>query len=213
MANLFTRIKDTISQDLHEIMDQKEEKNPIAKLNQYIRESEGETEKVRKLIERQYRLKEEFTREYYQAQEMADKRKHQLDIATKAGEETMMDFANKEYTEYQARATRMKEMRDEVLKQLGLLEQKYEDMKHRLKDMHLKRMELMGRENVIRAQAKMNQVLEGSMDKPYSRFNEIDQYIKNLEYKVNSAYYRNTFDSKIEELERQMNNKEEAKAN
>jgi len=66
MTNLFTRIKNTITADLHEALDQKENKNPIAMLNQYLRECEQETEKVRKLLQRQYTLKDEFTREYHQ---------------------------------------------------------------------------------------------------------------------------------------------------
>jgi lia operon protein LiaH len=212
MASIFKRIKETVTADIHQLLDEKERKNPIAKLNLFIYECEKETEKVRSLIERQYRLKEEFTREYYQAQEMADKRKRQAEIAKKAEEESMFEFANQEYEEYQTRANRMKEMRDEAGKQLDLLEQKYEEMKHRLKDMKLKRMELMGRENVIRAQAKINQVMNYAIDKPYSRFNEMDEYIKALEYKVNSAYYRNTFDSKIEALERKIKEKEEVEA-
>ncbi|WP_102029263.1 PspA/IM30 family protein [Salirhabdus sp. Marseille-P4669] len=209
MANVFKRIKDTVSQDIHELLDEKEQKNPMAKLNHYIRESEKETEKVRKLIERQYRLKEEFTREHYLANEMAEKRKRQAEIAKKANEESMWEFANTEFEEYQARAERMKGMRLEAVRQLDLLEQKYEEMKHRLKDMKLKRMEVMGRENVVRAQAKINQVMSESIDKPYSRFNEMDEYIQSLEYKVNSAYYRNTFDSKIDALERKMQEQQE----
>ena len=84
MTNLFTRFKNTILADLHGALDQKEQKNPIALLNQYLRECEQETEKVRKLVERQYRLKDEFTREYNQASELAAKRKSQADIAITA---------------------------------------------------------------------------------------------------------------------------------
>ena len=75
MANLFTRIKNTILADLHNVLDEKEQKNPIALLNQYLRECEQETEKVRKLLERQYKLKDEFTREYQNAVSLAAKRK------------------------------------------------------------------------------------------------------------------------------------------
>lgn len=42
-------------------------------LNQYLRECEVETEKVRKLVERQYTLRDGFTRELKQAQELAEK--------------------------------------------------------------------------------------------------------------------------------------------
>src|SRR5690625_7684650 len=87
MTTIFSRIKETISADLHDLMDRKEQKNPVAALNQYLRQSEQEKEKVRKLVERQYRLRDEFTREYHQAQDLADKRLKQASIAEKAGEE------------------------------------------------------------------------------------------------------------------------------
>lgn len=213
MGNLFSRIKDTIAADLHEVLDEKEQKNPVAALNQYLRQSEQETEKVRKLVERQYRLKEEFSKEYIQAQEMADKRKRQSEIAQKAGEESMYQFAINEHQEYAARADRMKDLRDEAISQLEMLEQKYEEMKHRLKDMRLKRMELMGKENMIHANQRINKIMDESVEKPYSRFGEMDQYIQELEHKVNSAYYRNTFDSKMAQLEREMKEQEKASSN
>ncbi|UOQ45205.1 PspA/IM30 family protein [Halobacillus salinarum] len=209
MANLFTRLKDTISADLHDALDQKEERNPIALLNQYLRESEKETEKVRRLVERQYRLKDEFSREYQKALDMAEKRKRQAEIANRAEEQSMYEFASREHEEYAARAQRLKASREDAVEQLETLERKYEEMKHKLKDMHLKRMELMGRENIARAHHRMNQVIEDSADKPYSRFSEMDRYIEDLEYKVNSAYYRSTFDSKMANLEKELEQKEE----
>ncbi|SHF86945.1 PspA/IM30 family protein [Ornithinibacillus halophilus] len=210
MTNIFTRIKDSISADLHNLMDEKEQKNPIASLNQYLRQSEQEKEKVRKLLDRQYKLKDEFTREYLKAQDMADKRLKQADIAQRAGEEQMHAFAMKEHEEYQGRANRMKESREEATQQLELLEQKYEEMKHKLKDMHLRRMELMGRENIANANHQINKVVEEAFDKPYSKFKELEQYIEGLEHKVNSAYYRSTFDSKIANLEKNLNKTEQA---
>lgn len=210
MTNILTRIKDSISADIHHLLDQKEQKNPVAVLNQYLRQSEQEKEKVRRLVERQYKLKDEFTREYHKAQDLADKRLKQAGIAEKAGEQQMQAFAMKEHQEYQMRADRMKASREEAVGQLEILEQKYEEMKHKLKDMHLRRMELMGRENVARASSQINKVIEETADKTYSRFAEIEQYIEGLEYKVNTSYYRNTFDSKIARLERELEDQEKA---
>lgn len=207
MANIFTRLKDSIEADVHDMLDKKEQKNPIKALNQYLRQAEQETEKVRKLIDRQYKLKDEFTREYMKAQDFADKRLKQAEIAEKAGEEELYNFAKRDYEEYQARAERMKTSRTEASNQLEELEQKYEEMKHRLKDMHLRRMELMGRENIAHANHQMNNVLENVSEKPFSRFAETERYIDNLEYKVNSAYFRSTFDSKIAKLEKELKEK------
>ncbi|MCF3943214.1 PspA/IM30 family protein [Oceanobacillus alkalisoli] len=209
-TNIFTRIMDNISADLHHLMDKKEEKNPVAALNQYLRQSEQEKEKVRKMIERQYKLKDEFSREYLKAQDLADKRKKQAEIAEKAGETDLYEFAVKEYEEYEKRAARLKQSREETIEQLIALENKYEEMKHRLKDMHMRRMELMGRENIARANQQMNQVIDDVSDKPFAKFAELEQYIENLEYKVNSSYYKSTFDSKIAKLEKELQGKENA---
>ncbi len=210
MANLLTRIKNTVMADLHEALDQKEKKNPITLLNQYLRECEGETEKVRKLLERQGQLKDQFTREHHEALEMAEKRKYQSEIAMRAGENELQAFAIQEQAQYEERAARLKEAMENAGKQQLELERKYEDMKHKLKDMHIRRMELMGRENVTRAHHRMDQVLDNNAysDKAYSRFTEMETYLDNLEQKVNSSYYRNTIDGRISQLEKEFKSKE-----
>jgi lia operon protein LiaH len=210
MTNLFTRIKNTITADLHEALDQKENQNPITLLNQYLRQCELETEKVRKLLERQYTLKDEFTREYQHAVELAEKRKNQADIATKAGETALYEFAMAEHNQYSERAQRLHQSLEQANGQLEELERKYGEMKHKLKDMHIRRMELMGRENVTRANHRMEQVLETNSysNKSFSRFQEIENYLDRLEHQVNSAYYRSTIDGRIAQLEKEMKSNE-----
>jgi lia operon protein LiaH len=210
MTNLFTRIKNTITADLHEALDQKENQNPITLLNQYLRQCELETEKVRKLLERQYTLKDEFTREYQHALELAEKRKNQADIATKAGETALYEFAMAEQVQYSERAQRLHQSLEQANGQLDELERKYGEMKHKLKDMHIRRMELMGRENVTRANHRMDVVLETNTysNKAFSRFQEIENYLDRLENQVNSAYYRSTIDGRIAQLEKEMKSNE-----
>lgn len=210
MSNLFTRIKNAVTADFHEMLDEKEQKNPIALLNQYLRQCEQETEKARKLVERQYQLKEEFTREYRLARNLADKRQHQAEIAAQAGETELQAFAAQESVHYEERAQKLKAALQKSEQQLDELERKYEEMKHKLKDMNIKRLELMGRENMARASYRMNQVLESTTysDKPFARFEEMESYLDRLEHQVNSAYHRNTIDARIAQLEKEMKNKE-----
>lgn len=207
MANLLTRIKDTVMADLHEVLDKKEKKNPIALLNQYLRECERETEKVRKLLERQYTLKEEFTREYEQAKNLADKRKRQAEVASQAGEEELYQFATQEQMQYEERASRVKDLLNQAVQQMGDLERKYEEMKHKLKDMHIRRMELMGRENITRANHQMDKVLDQNNDKNFTRFQEIESYLDHLEHQVKSSYHRSTIDARIAQLEKELEKK------
>lgn len=204
MSNLLERIKNSISADFHEVLDKKEDKNPIGLLNQYLRQSEKEVEKVKKLVDRQHQLKEEFTREYRQAVEIAEKRKRQAEITAKADEKELHQFVVQEQAQYEARSVRLKESLHKLTQQLMELEQKYEEMKHKLKDMYIKRMELMGRENIARAYHKVNQVIEAdrTSNNAYSRLGEIENYFDRIEQKVDSSYHRNTVDARIAQLEK-----------
>jgi lia operon protein LiaH len=206
MTNLFTRIKNTITADLHQALDQKDKQNPIALLNQYLRQCEQETEKVRKLLEHQYTLKDEFTREYQQASQLAEKRKYQAEIASKADESELYQFASAEYQQYADRASRLGALLEQVKSQLVELERKYEEMKHKLKDMQIRRLELMGRENVTRANHRMNEVLDSNniTNSANKRFQEIDDYLNRLEHQVKSSHYRDTIDVRIAQLEKEM---------
>lgn len=215
MSNLLTRIKDVIAADLYEVLDQKERKNPISMLNQYLRESEQETEKVRKLLERQYTLKDEFTREFHNALELSEKRKHQAEIAQQANDTALYEFAMEEENQYSERAQRLKLTLEKMEGELEGLERKYQEMKHKVKDMHIRRMELMGRENLTRVTNRINQLLDSTAysNKAHSRFTEIESYLDRLENKVNQSYYRSMIDERIAHLEKEMNFEEKSKSN
>ncbi|TDL72805.1 PspA/IM30 family protein [Rhodococcus qingshengii] len=207
MTNLFTRLKNTVTADLNDALDQKEKQNPIFLLNQYLRQCEHETEKVAKFLERQTALKDEFTKELYHAEQLAEKRKYQAGVALKAGENELYQFASEEHQLYSTRAERLRASLEQVKGQLAELERKHGDMKNKLKDMQLRRMELMGRENVTRANHRIDRVLESNTysDKSVSRFEEIENYIDRLENQVNRSYNQTTIDARIEQLEKEMN--------
>lgn len=209
MSSLFTRLKNSLAADFHDLLDQKEQKNPIALLNQYLRQCEQETDRVRKLVERQYMLTEEFTKEYREAKAHAEKRQKQADLAQQAGESDLYEFAVSEYKRYEERASRLNEAKSAAIRELEALEQKFEEMKHKLKDMYVKRMELMGRENIARAHRGMNRVLDpGSGVKPGLRFDEMERYLERLEHQVNTDYHLNTIDERFAQLEKQGKNEE-----
>ncbi|MBY0144759.1 PspA/IM30 family protein [Neobacillus niacini] len=205
MTNLFTRIKNTITADLNEVIDRKEKQNPIFLLNQYLRQCEQETEKAAKFLERQNALKDEFTKELYNAEQLVEKRKYQAEVALKAGETELYQFASEEMQLYSNRAEKLRASLEQVKGQQNELERKHGEMKNKLKDMQIRRMELMGRENVTRANHRMDQVLDSNSDKSFSRFQEIENYIYLLENQVNRSYNVTTIDSRIEQLEKEIN--------
>ncbi|WP_110928246.1 PspA/IM30 family protein [Bacillus massiliglaciei] len=202
--NLFTRIKDTISADFHDLLDKKERKNPTGLLNQYIRQCEKETEKVGQLAERQKILKDEFSRELEQAEYLAEKRKRQAVIAKQSSEMELAEFAVQESSYYEDRAEYLKQALDRTKLQQEELERKYEEMKRKLKDMHVKRLELMGRENMANANSRVNQVLhsESRSLQPADRFTELESYFERMEHQMNHSYNQHTIDTRIELLEK-----------
>ena len=209
MPNLLNRLKNSIEADFHSILDQKEQKNPISLLNHYLRQCEREVEKARKLVERQSTLLGEFSRELDKARRNAEKRAGQAVLASEAGETELYDFAKQEQLQYEERADRLSQAMDEAGIELKRLEQKYEKMKHKLKDMSIKRMELMGKENSVRANHKMDLVLEESnLDQPFNRFDEMERYIEQLEKKVNRDYYMSSIDAKFHSLEKKAEKQE-----
>lgn len=206
MNDLFSRMKQTLTADFYNVVDKMEQKNPIALLNQYLRQAEAETEKVRKLVERQYQLKAEFTKELAEAEGLAEKRKNQAEIAEKAGESELQAFANQESELYSTRAHRIKEALLKAEKQLNELEYKYREMKHKLKDMNIRRMELMGKENLAHAHQRMNQVIDAGSTSSSStgKFEDTENYLDNLEQRINSNYQRQSIDARIIQLEKDM---------
>ena len=127
-----------------------------------------------------------------------------------AGEVELTEFAVQESLQYEQRAARVQESLQQVEQQLNELVRKYEEMKHKLKDMHIKRMELMGKENIARANYRINQVLnvEDTYTKPVARFEEMESYLDQIEQQVNSNYYRHTIDARIAQLEKESKGKE-----
>lgn len=209
MAKLLTRIKNSIEADFHSILDQKEQKNPISLLNHYLRQCEQEVEKAGKLVERQSTLLGEFRRELDKARRIAEKRAGQAVLASEAGETNLYEFAKQEQVQYEERADRLSEAMDEAGLELKRLEQKHEKMKHKLKDMSLKRMELMAKENSVRAHHKMDVVLmDRNFNEPFNRFDEMETYIDRLEKKVNRDYYASSIDAQFHDLEKKVKKQE-----
>lgn len=121
----------------------------------------------------------------------------------------MYQFAIQEKEQHETRADKLKESTQQAEKDLSELEQKYDLMKHKLKDMQIKRMELMGRENVARAHQKMDRVIDpsSSMKKSTFRFDELENYMDRLEQKVNADYHASSMEAKLAKLEKEWKKK------
>ncbi|MBO1914645.1 hypothetical protein J4G37_58705, partial [Microvirga sp. 3-52] len=101
--------------------------------------------------ERQFKLKTELQKELTEAETMVDKRRNQLKLAQSVGEEDLVAFAEQEVSTYEKRANDLTQTIIHVADELTTLERKFEEMKHKVKDMKVRQLQLMGKENVTRA--------------------------------------------------------------
>ena len=202
MNSLWNRFKYTVQADLHTAFDKKENKNPIAMLNQYIREAEKQTTSVGKLLERQFKLKTELQKELAEAENMVNKRRNQLNLAQTVGEEDLVAFAEEEVKTYEMRANDLTKTIINVADELTSLERKFEEMKHKVKDMKVRQLQLMGKENVTRAHHQMDKVISPeAADEKISSITEMNQYIESLGDKIEKEYETSSMERRLESLE------------
>ncbi|KPN96441.1 PspA/IM30 family protein [Lysinibacillus sp. ZYM-1] len=197
--NLFQRFRYTVEADLHQLFDKKEQKNPIAMLNQYIREAEKQTEQTGKLLERQGQLKEKLEQEYKQNAELLAKRESQLTLAQTSGEQDLIDFATDEVTAYTVRNHTLQASIEASTREYFELERKFETMKHKIKDMKVRQLQLMGKENVTRAHHQMDGMIAKNNE---ANFEDLEAYIDKLAYQIDKDHEVTTFEARFAELEK-----------
>lgn len=206
MTTLWKRFKYAFEADLHQVFDKKEQKNPIAMLNQYVREAEKKTEQTGRWIERQSQLKVQLEKELQESKEMLAKRTSQLELAHQTKEGELIDFAQAEVTAYTNRADVLQASIARTTEELFGLEQKFEEMKHKLKDMKVRQLQLMGKENVTRAHQQMDRVLKPETSKNGEKallsFDEMEQYIDRLGQRIEKQHDASSLERRLDSLEK-----------
>lgn len=215
MTTLWKRFKYAFEADLHSAFDKKEQKNPIAMLNQYIREAEKQTEQTGRWVERQSQLKMQFEKELKETNDMLEKRSKQAELARQTNEVELISFADQEVAAYANRAEVLQASISRTTEELFGLEQKYEEMKHKVKDMKVRQLQLMGKENVTRAHHQMDRVLQPESTKNGEKcllaFHEMEQYIERLGQRIDQQHEISTMQRRLDMLEVDLEKNEQTK--
>ncbi|WP_313893174.1 PspA/IM30 family protein [Psychrobacillus sp.] len=210
MTTLWKRFKYSVEADLHKMFDKKEEKNPISMLNQYIREAEKQTEQTGKWLERQGKLKLELEKELAETTQMVEKRQRQVELAVANNEKDLIEFAQAEVHAYSERTTVLQNSIQQTTEELFGLERKYEEMKHKIKDMKVRQLQLMGKENVVRAHHQMDRMLQPEQkEKNFGTFEDMENYIERLGQKIEQEHEITSMEQRLEMLEKNEQPKKE----
>ncbi|MBT2569314.1 PspA/IM30 family protein [Planococcus sp. ISL-110] len=203
MTTLWDRFKFAVATDLDSVVAKKEEKNPLALLNRYITEAENQTTATGKWVERQAQLNGKLEKELAESSAMLDKRQGQLELAETSGESDLADFAAMEVQAYAGRVEVLQNNLNENIAELTGLEHRYEEMKHKVKDMKVKQLQLMGKENATRAHHQMDKVLSPELvAERIGSFDDMASYITTLGAKVEERHERSAMERRLETLEK-----------
>ncbi|QPC45735.1 PspA/IM30 family protein [Mangrovibacillus cuniculi] len=204
MSTFMQRLTNTVMADLHAVLDKKEEKNPIATLNHAFRQAEKETEKVGELVNRQYRLVDEWETKLDQSKKQLAKRENQLVLANHHQEKELITFAEKEVARFTTLIEDLSQTLQEAKTEVTRLEMKYTEMKNKLEDMRIRQLKVMQQENVVRATEKANHLVdaskyEGTLE---SKVSQVEKYMKRMEEKLTRQQRFDSIDQRFEELEK-----------
>ncbi|TFD99593.1 PspA/IM30 family protein [Jeotgalibacillus salarius] len=194
MSNVLTKITEVIRQDILEAKRNREHSNPVNDIQRELKDCQAAVKKAKQLTDRQELLKKEFEKEYSHAKSMADKRKEHVQLAEEAGEEALSAAALREFTYYSGRAERLEKTLAEANAQLETLELQLEQLTFELKDLELKRLEYMAKENAVigeKQSATPKKVTEEDR-----RYHQIEQYLKGTDKKKEEQ----SIDEQIEQL-------------
>lgn len=201
MSTLWMKMKETMDTEMQHWQEKKERHNPAESLQHYIKQAERETEKTAVLVARQRQLVDTFKKEHEEASAMLEKRTYQAEVVKEKGNDEFYAFALREKEEYETRTEKLAAMKKETEKQLEEIESKYESMKHKVKDMHIKRLELMGKENVFRVNYNSRKVYNEEENAAADHFSDMERYLDGLAHWEKDDEEKQSFDERVARLE------------
>ncbi|VDG98346.1 Uncharacterised protein [Lysinibacillus sphaericus] len=164
MNELWYKFKFAVQDDIEQITAKRNTQNAADVLNETIKEAEQQTKAVGKLLERQRLLRDEVTKELLEAEQLTDKRTEQLSLAEATGDEALINYAKDEAEAYSRRRDELSSLETDTTESMIALERRFESMKHKVKDMQVRRLKLMGEENAKRANSRMDRIFSANLD-------------------------------------------------
>ena len=203
MTNIFKRFFTTVEAEVNFALDKKESKNPAVMLTKYLHDAEKQVTATGKLLARQAQLKSKLEQELTTATTMLTKREAQLKLAEQSDEQDLIAFAAQEVSIYQNRKATLEDSITLTASQYLDMERRYEEMKHKIKDMRVRQLQLMGKENVTRANHTMNNILQGKADSALQNFESAERYIDNLAVDITAGQQESMYEYRLAKLQQQ----------
>jgi phage shock protein A len=172
--SIFKRVENITMATLHEVLDRVED--PVAMLNQYMRDMESEISRAEVSIARQVAMEKKWSLLMGETQERMEKRSRQAELAVDMGEE---EVARRALEDKQMCEVKIEEYRNNhqmAKQQTSMLREQLQELKEKFYEMRNKKAALLARANVARTSRQMNVVMNSidteSAAKGFARMEE-----------------------------------------
>lgn len=152
---IFKRIKTITAAEVNGVLDRVED--PIAMLNQYVREMEQEIEKGQRAFARQIFIEKKQQALIIQTEELVRKRNSQARLAIEHGEDSMAKLALKEKLTHEKQLSAYREQLVAVQLQTKNLQEKLSELTGKYNELQHKRLLLSSRANVAHSIKQVQQ--------------------------------------------------------
>lgn len=199
---VFKRLRDITLATIHEGLDALE--NPVAMLNQYLRDMETEIEKAEAAVVKQAMIEKKFLQYRDEAQHMVDKRMHQATLAVEAGEEDLARRALQEKKRYAQKVEQYEEMARDAHQKVLEMKEQLKDLKEKYTAMRDRKYELISRAHAAKTKKQMNTALSKfGTESALKGFKRMEERIMEMEaeLEVRSGNQPLSFDERLSTLE------------
>lgn len=154
---IFKRVRDITVASIHEMLDKVED--PIAMLNQYLRDLESEISKAELAVSRQVAIEKKWKALVEEFEQRAEKRSRQAELAINHGDENIARQAIEDKQFSEAKAQEYHALYENTKEQVATLLGQLKELKDKFYELRNKKFHLVSRANVAKAVKDINQAL------------------------------------------------------
>ncbi|NHM31900.1 PspA/IM30 family protein [Neobacillus terrae] len=189
---LFTRIKNLITADLHEVLDKCE--NPMTMLQHHLRELDGQVEEAKKALSHQFYLEKKYEILIAAAEENAAKRTNQAELAVSRGEDTIEKIALQEKISEEAKVQMLRDQAAITKANTAKLVEQIEKLKANYQDFQFRKLDLESKVHAAKAIKQGQKMLSAFQFEGASKgLAKAQEYVYKLEAEAQASQHFQEF--------------------
>lgn len=154
---IFKRVRDITVASIHEMLDKVED--PVAMLNQYLRDLESEISKAELAVSRQVAIEKKWKALVEEFELRVTKRSRQAELALDHGDENIARQAIEDKQFSEAKVQEYRTLYENTKEQVAILLGQLKELKDKFYELRNKKFHLVSRANVAKAVKDINQAL------------------------------------------------------